>query len=99
MIVLHGVWVPAMDGVAAWKLAIWGEDSSLSVPQPKRGRKAAKPQTRPEPHPFAASTKELLRTLGTHISEVNVTGARLDSAVPVDSEIPQRMCHGSLWTG
>ena len=69
MIVLHGVWIPAMDGVAAGKLAIWGEDSSLSVHQPKRGRKAAKPQTSPQTHPFAAATEELRLTLGTLVGD------------------------------
>ena len=89
MIVLHGIWAPPCDGRTNGKLAIWGEDSSLPSAPRRPGRPPKRPEAKPRPHPFAATTGDLLASLGELAGEgAFQQDALSEETVPVSLLLP-----------
>src|SRR5215212_5030394 len=58
MLVLHGGWLPAQGAYAA-QFAIWGEIGQIQHRAPRGRRKGSGADSRPQAHPFAATSAQL----------------------------------------
>ena len=70
MIVLHGIWIPSEEGRGvrthariSGKVSIWGETPSLQASPRRSSRQITKAKAAPRPHPFPATSENLLVSL------------------------------------